>query len=119
MAICPTNRLACMSGQRIVHLLGYTRLTAQSFERVSERMEHDLPVADTAPLSAAQIAREPFSPIPASTTVMIGFQLWEKPFLLRLPRLFPILVETGTHQLGVQRNYPLKGKTGTDPEVSP
>lgn len=106
MTICPTNRLARMSGQRIVHLLRYTRLTAQSFERVSERMEHDLPVADTAPLSAAQIAREPFPPIPASTTVMIGFQLWEKPFLLRLPHLIPILVETGTHQLGGAEELP-------------
>lgn len=69
-------------------------------------MEHDLPVGNTAAQSAAQIAREPLTPIPATTSVMIGLQFGEQPFLFLLLHLFPIFDKSGKHQLGMQRNNP-------------
>jgi len=101
-------------GQGVMNVLRNACCTAESFERVPERVEDQPAVLDTTAITSPHVPAPPAREISASIAEPVGIQARKQPFVAGIPAGVRVTQETNALQFGVNRNCSIR-RFGFDP----
>lgn len=108
-SVVPPNGLTDVPGQGVVNVLGDATLPTEGLECVTEAVEHQSLVADSAAVAMSKEAREDLAKIASPTTVVVRLQGGEDPLLPACLQRVDVLDEACLHDSRMERDEAPRG----------